>query len=158
SRLALIAVDEAHCVSHWGHDFRPEYRQLSPLFEQFPNVPRMALTATATPQVQNDICLQLGLREPTRLIGHVDRATLIYRSFPRHQGTKQVLDVIGRHAEEGGIVYAQTRKEVERLADSLKKAGVNAAAYHAGMPAELRARVQDDFVNEKLDVVVATIA
>lgn len=158
SRLALIAVDEAHCVSHWGHDFRPEYRQLSPLFEQCPAVPRMALTATATPQVQNDICRQLGLRDPTRLIGHVDRANLIYRSFPRHQGTKQVLDVIARHAEEGGIVYAQTRKEVERLAESLKKAGVNCGAYHAGMPAELRARVQDHFVNEKLDVVVATIA
>jgi ATP-dependent DNA helicase RecQ len=158
SRLALVAVDEAHCVSQWGHDFRPEYRQIGPLLEQFPSAPRMALTATATPQVQNDICRQLALRDPKCLIGHVDRANLIYRSFPRHAQTKQVGEVIARHPGEGGIVYAQTRKEVERLAESLKKTGVHCGAYHAGLPAGERAQVQADFVNEKLDVVVATIA
>jgi ATP-dependent DNA helicase RecQ len=157
-KLALVAVDEAHCVSHWGHDFRPEYRQLGRVFDAVGDVPRMALTATATPQVQDDICVQLGLRQPLRLVGHVDRPNLIYRAIPRHAAAKQVLEVIKRHPEEGGIVYAQTRKEVESLAGQLVKAGVQAAAYHAGLPAEVRARAQDDFVNERLDVVVATIA
>jgi ATP-dependent DNA helicase RecQ len=158
TKLALVAVDEAHCVSHWGHDFRPEYRQLKRVFDALGDVPRMALTATATPQVQDDICVQLGLRQPLRLVGHIDRPNLIYRAIPRHAAAKQALEVIKRHPEEGGIVYAQTRKEVETLANALVKAGVHAAAYHAGLPAETRARVQDDFVNERLDVVVATIA
>ena len=157
-RLALIAVDEAHCVSHWGHDFRPEYRQLRPILDQAPKVPRMGLTATATPQVQDDICLQLGLRSPRRMVGHVDRPNLVYRSLPRLNGTKQVLEVIKRHPDEGGIVYAQTRKEVERLAESLKKEGVQCAPYHAGLDAAVRAKVQAAFVAERLDVVVATIA
>jgi ATP-dependent DNA helicase RecQ len=156
--LALLAVDEAHCVSHWGHDFRPEYRQLRQIFDRLPQIPRMALTATATPQVQDDICKQLGLRTVDRFIGHVDRANLIYRAIPRHEGGKQALAVIQRHAGEGGIVYAQTRREVEQYTTALKKAGVQAAAYHAGLPAETRAKVQSDFVNERLDVVVATIA
>ena len=158
SRLALIAVDEAHCVSHWGHDFRPEYRQLRPILDQAPKVPRMGLTATATPQVQDDICIQLGLRVPRRMVGHVDRPNLVYRSLPRLNGTKQVIEVIKRHPDEGGIVYAQTRKEVERLAEALKKEGVQCAPYHAGLPAEVRAKVQSAFVAERLDVVVATIA
>jgi ATP-dependent DNA helicase RecQ len=158
SRLRLFAVDEAHCVSHWGHDFRPEYRQLAPLFQRFAHVPRMALTATATPQVQDDIRAQLGLRDPLRLVGHVDRPNLVYRALPRQKGTQQVLDVVRRHAGEGGIVYAQTRREVERLAEALKEAGIQAAAYHAGLDPSVRARVQADFVNERLAVVTATIA
>ncbi len=158
ARLVLVAVDEAHCVSHWGHDFRPEYRQLQPILDQIATVPRMALTATATPQVQDDICRQLGLRQPDRYCGHVDRPNLVYRSLPRHGGAKQVLDVIRRHPGEGGIVYAHTRAGVERLAESLKKEGVDAAGYHAGMDPTVRARVQRDFVNESIDVVVATIA
>ena len=157
-RLALIAVDEAHCVSHWGHDFRPEYRQLRPILDQAPKVPRMGLTATATPQVQDDICVQLGLRDPRRMVGHVDRPNLVYRSLPRLNGTKQVIEVIKRHPDEGGIVYAQTRKEVERIAEALKKEGVQCAPYHAGLPADVRAKVQSAFVAERLDVVVATIA
>ncbi len=157
-RLCLIAVDEAHCVSHWGHDFRPEYRQLGGLFARYPRVPRMALTATATPQVQADILQQLGLRAPEVLLGHVDRPNLVYRALPRSQGSAQVLDVIRRHPGEAGIVYSQTRREVERLAQHLRGKGVDAAPYHAGMDAEHRARVGQDFVNERLAVVVATIA
>ncbi|MBI4371015.1 MAG: RecQ family ATP-dependent DNA helicase [Elusimicrobia bacterium] len=158
ARLILIAVDEAHCVSHWGHEFRPEYRRLAEVLERFPKAARMALTATATPVVQDDIRAQLALREPLRLVGHPDRANLIYRAFPRRDQSGQVLDVVRRHPGEGGIVYAQTRKDVDRLAAGLRKAGVSCAAYHAGLPAEQRRRAQDDFVNERLDVVAATIA
>ena len=157
-RLALVAVDEAHCVSHWGHDFRPEYRMLGQWFADHPRIPRMGLTATATPQVQDDICTQLRLRDPLRLVGHVDRANLVFRCLPRNDQTKQILEVVGRHPGEGGVVYSQTRKEVERIADTLAKRGVNAAGYHAGMDAARRSRIQSDFVNERIAVVVATIA
>ena len=157
-RLGLIAVDEAHCVSHWGHDFRPEYRQLAPLFDRVPAAARMALTATATPQVQEDICTQLGLRSPLRLVGHPDRPNLVYRAHPRAEGARQILDVVRRYPGQGGIVYALTRKDTERIAEALQKAGVDARPYHAGMDAADRAKVQDDFVNERLQVVAATIA
>ncbi len=157
-RLVLIAVDEAHCVSHWGHDFRPEYRQLGAVFARFPGIARLALTATATPKVQEDIRLQLGLRSPLTLVGNIDRENLIYRSVPRHRVLPQVVEAIRRHAGEAGIVYAQTRKDVERLAAGLKEAGIDAAGYHAGMDPVVRQRVQQDFVNERLAVVVATIA
>ncbi len=157
-RLALAAVDEAHCVSHWGHDFRPEYRRLAEVFGRFPKVARMALTATATPGVQDDIRAQLRLRDPLVLVGHPDRPNLVYRAFPRKDQAGQVLDVVRRHPGRGGIVYAQTRKDVERLAAGLASAGVSCAAYHAGLPAEERRRAQEGFVGERLDVVVATIA
>ena len=157
-RLILVAVDEAHCVSHWGHEFRPEYRRLIEVLDKFPKAARMALTATATPEVQEDICAQLGLRTPERLIGHPDRPNLIYRAFPRSDQFKQVLEVVRRHPGEGGIVYAQTRKDVERLAAKLREEGVSSAPYHAGLNAEERRSAQDDFVNERLDVIVATIA
>ncbi len=157
-RLVLAAVDEAHCVSHWGHEFRPEYRRLAEVLERFPKAARMALTATATPAVQDDVCAQLALRQPLRFIGHPDRANLIYRAFPRRDQSAQVLHVVRRHPGEGGIVYAQTRKDVERLAAGLKGEGVSSAPYHAGLPADQRRSAQDDFVNERLDVVVATIA
>jgi len=157
-RLILAAVDEAHCVSHWGHEFRPEYRRLTEALDRFPNAARMALTATATPVVQEDIRAQLALRSPEILIGHPDRPNLVYRAFPRRDQLKQVLEVVRAHKGEGGIVYAQTRKDVERLAAGLKKDGVSSAPYHAGLNAEDRRRAQDDFVNERLDVIVATIA
>jgi ATP-dependent DNA helicase RecQ len=157
-RLGLIAVDEAHCVSHWGHDFRPEYRQLAPLFAAAPAVPRMALTATATPAVQRDVVAQLALREPAVLIGHPDRPNLVYRAHPRHDTDAQVLAAVRRHRGEGGIVYAQTRRETARLARRLAAAGARAAAYHAGLDAAERDRVQRAFLAEDLAVVAATIA
>ena len=157
-RLVLVAVDEAHCVSQWGHDFRPEYRQLAPIFERVADAPRMALTATATPDVRRDIREQLRLREALDFVGHPDRPNLVYRSFPRADAVAQILEVARRHPHEGGIVYAQTRREVERLAGRLGKAGVDCAPYHAGLGAEERERVQEGFVSERLDVVVATIA
>ncbi|MBI4248268.1 MAG: RecQ family ATP-dependent DNA helicase [Elusimicrobia bacterium] len=157
-RLVLAAVDEAHCVSHWGHEFRPEYRRLAEILERVPKAARMALTATATPAVQEDVCAQLALRDPARFIGHPDRANLIYRAFPRRDQLSQVLSVLRRHPGEGGIVYAQTRKDVERLAGAIAAEGISCAPYHAGLPAEDRRRAQDDFVNERLDVVAATIA
>lgn len=155
---SLFAVDEAHCVSHWGHEFRPEYRQLSEIFDQFSHVPRMALTATATVQVQADISKQLGLRTPLSLTGHPDRPNLTYRAFPRYNQTQQVLHAIQRHPSEGGIVYAQTRKEVDRLAKALLKAGVSCAPYHAGLSSNERSNAQQAFIHERLDVIVATIA
>lgn len=158
ARVVLAAVDEAHCVSHWGHEFRPEYRRLAEVLCKFPGAARMALTATATPEVQSDICAQLALRSPARLIGHPDRPNLIYRALPRHNQLAQILDIARRYSGSGGIVYAQTRKDVERLAEGLKKAGIACAPYHAGLGAEDRRRAQDDFVNERLDVIVATIA
>ncbi len=158
NRIALLAVDEAHCVSHWGHDFRPEYRMLGQWFAAHPNIPRMALTATATPQVQEDICAQLALRQPLRLVGHIDRPNLVYRCLQRFDQMKQILEVVQRHPNEGGIVYAQTRRDVERIAEHLAKRGVNAAGYHAGMDPQRRSRIQSDFVNERITVVAATIA
>jgi ATP-dependent DNA helicase RecQ len=157
-RVGLLAVDEAHCVSHWGHDFRPEYRQLAPLFERLPAAPRMALTATATPQVQDDICAQLALRDPLRLLGHPDRPNLVYRAQPRTDGAAQIVRAVARHRGEGGIVYALRRRDTERIAEALVKAGIEARAYHAGMDPGARAAVQEAFVNERLPVVVATIA
>jgi len=155
---ALFAVDEAHCVSHWGHEFRPEYRQLKTVLDRFPKAARMALTATATPAVQNDIMQQLGLRNPVKLVGHPDRPNLIYRAFARRDQLAQVLEVINRHRGEGGIVYAQTRREVERIAAGLDKTGISCAAYHAGLSPEERRAAQEGFVNERIDVIVATIA
>jgi ATP-dependent DNA helicase RecQ len=157
-RLLLAAVDEAHCVSHWGHEFRPEYRRITEALDRYPRAVRMALTATATPPVREDIAERLGLRDPVRLIGHPDRPNLIYRAFPRNDQGAQVLRAVRGHGDAGGIVYAQTRREVERIAASLERQGVSCAAYHAGLDADVRRRVQDDFVNERLAVVVATIA
>lgn len=156
--LVLIAIDEAHCVSHWGHDFRPEYRQLKSVFNQAPKVPRMALTATATPQVQEDICSQLGLRSKELYIGHPDRPNLLFRSIPRKNSFQQIFEVIGRHPDEGGIVYCQTRKKTESLCEKLKEKGVHCEAYHAGLSALKREEVQKDFIEEKINVVIATVA
>ncbi|MBL8746509.1 MAG: RecQ family ATP-dependent DNA helicase [Phycisphaerae bacterium] len=159
--VGAIAVDESHCISQWGHDFRPEYRRLSELRSVFPGVSMQAYTATATPRVQRDIVDQLGLRDAVKLVGVFDRPNLTYRVVPRGGSVllaDQAAEVINRHAGQGSIVYCISRKETEGLAEALRARGVSAKAYHAGMDAKSRRRVSDDFRNEHLDVVVATIA
>jgi ATP-dependent DNA helicase RecQ len=156
--VRTFAIDEAHCISHWGHDFRPEYRQLDRLRELFPNAAIHAYTATATERVRRDIIAQLALRAPEVLIGNFDRPNLTYRVLPRHNELKQVQEVIERHPNEGGIVYCISRREVDELAAALRKRGFNAAAYHAGLSAEERCQAQEAFIDEKCDVVVATVA
>ncbi|HON91548.1 MAG TPA: DNA helicase RecQ [Sedimentisphaerales bacterium] len=156
--LSFIAVDEAHCISMWGHDFRPEYRQLGSLRKIFPNVPIGAYTATATEQVRHDIGQQLSFRDPTMLVGSFDRPNLIYKVQARNRIVKQVSEVIDRHRDESGIVYCIRRKDVEEMAKDLTAKGLRVAPYHAGLPDEVRKKNQDDFLNENVDIIVATIA
>jgi len=156
--VRAIAIDEAHCISQWGHDFRPEYRQLARLRAAFPRASLHACTATATPRVQQDIVAQLELRDPLLLVGSFDRPNLVYRIEPRLDGRRQLLEVLGRHRGDAVIVYCLSRKDTESLAEFLRKEGFHAGAYHAGMPPEDRARVQEAFSEERLDVVVATVA
>ena len=156
--LGAVAIDEAHCISHWGHDFRPEYRQLGTLRALAPSIPIHAFTATAAAKVRADIVAQLGLREPLVLVGPCDRPNLTYRVQPRSELRRQVLGVIERHRNEAGIVYCISRKDVERLDRDLCEAGVKSVAYHAGLDPDVRRRAQEKFLNEEVDVVVATVA
>jgi ATP-dependent DNA helicase RecQ len=158
ANVRTFAIDEAHCISHWGHDFRPEYRQLRAVREEFPGASMHAYTATATPEVRRDIAAQLGLKDPLVLVGDFDRPNLTYRVLPRHDEAKQVLDVIERHRGEAGIIYCIRRKDVDSLAEKLRKRGHHVAAYHAGLSQEERRVAQDSFANEQCDLVVATVA
>ncbi|MFO0829796.1 MAG: DNA helicase RecQ [Phycisphaerales bacterium] len=157
-RIANFAVDEAHCISQWGHDFRPEYRQLARLRDRFPEASIQAFTATATPRVRADIREQLRLRDAIELVGSFDRANLTYRVVPRVEPVAQTIEALRRHAGEAAIVYCLSRRETESMAEHLRDAGIRAACYHAGLPADVRHRTQEDFADEKLDVVVATVA
>jgi ATP-dependent DNA helicase RecQ len=156
--VAAFAIDEAHCISQWGHDFRPEYRRLAELRERFPGVPFQAFTATATPRVREDIAAQLRLRDPVRLVGTFDRPELTYRVLPRHDLEAQVVAAVRRHPDAAAIVYCIARKETEALASALQRHGIEARAYHAGLAAGERTRISADFRAERLHVVVATVA
>jgi ATP-dependent DNA helicase RecQ len=156
--VRTFAIDEAHCISHWGHDFRPEYRQLGRLHELFPEANVHAYTATATEQVRRDICKQLALRNPEVLVGNFDRPNLTYRVLHRSDLERQVLEVIDRHAGEAGIIYCIRRKDVDELTDMLRSHGRQARPYHAGMAAEDRIATQNAFSQEQCDLVVATVA
>jgi ATP-dependent DNA helicase RecQ len=156
--VETLVVDEAHCISHWGHDFRPEYRRLGQLRAARPQMPIQAFTATATPQVQADIAKQLGLRDPLLLVGSFDRPNLTYRFAPRRDTDAQVLEVIRRHSGEAGIVYCLRRTDVDSLAQQLAASGVRCLPYHAGLDADVRQRNQELFLAESVDVIVATVA
>jgi ATP-dependent DNA helicase RecQ len=153
-----FAIDEAHCISHWGHDFRPEYRQLARLRDHFPDASVHAYTATATERVRRDIAAQLDLRDPVVLVGDFDRPNLTYRVHARLEELKQVAEVLERHKDEAGIIYCLRRRDVDSLCASLQKRGVNALPYHAGLLSEERAATQEAFRAERCDVVVATVA
>ena len=160
-KVSLFAIDEAHCISSWGHDFRPEYTQLGSLHELFPDVPIMALTATADKITKQDIIEQLHLREPEIFISSFDRPNLsldVKRGYSANDKTRTILSVISRHPGESGIVYCLARKTTEKMAEKLKEKGILAGAYHAGLPTAERNRVQEDFINDRIHVVVATIA
>jgi ATP-dependent DNA helicase RecQ len=158
SRISFVAIDEAHCISQWGHDFRPEYRQLARLRDVLPGVSLHAFTATATARVRRDIAEQLGLRNALELVGSFDRPNLTYRVLARSGLKQQLAEVLARHRGEAGIVYCISRREVDALADWLTAEGVRARPYHAGLDDEQRHRNQDAFLNEDVDVVVATVA
>jgi ATP-dependent DNA helicase RecQ len=156
--VTAIAVDEAHCISEWGHDFRPEYRQLAQLRAKLPGVPFLALTATATEQVRGDIIRQLQLPEPEVFLASFNRPNLSYSIVPKSQSTRQVYEFIRERPNDAGIVYVQSRKSAESLAAALSAEGVKAVAYHAGLQPEERAANQDAFIRDEARVVCATIA
>jgi ATP-dependent DNA helicase RecQ len=154
----LFAIDEAHCVSEWGHDFRPEYRQLSSLREKFPGVPFMALTATATERVRADIVDQLHLHEPRCYVASFNRPNLTYRVSAKSGSYEQILSFIRARKGEAGIIYGQSRKTAEQLADKLTADGIKSAPYHAGLTPDQRSRNQEDFLRDGVQVICATIA
>lgn len=156
--ISFIAIDEAHCISHWGHDFRPEYRQLSCLRSAFPTVSFHAFTATATERVRQDICKQMQLKDPEVLVGSFDRPNLIYRVDRRHDSVSQIRSVLQRRRGESGIIYCISRNNVEETSTLLNGLGYRTLPYHAGLEPETRKKHQDAFINDDVDIIVATVA
>ncbi|MBQ8701450.1 MAG: DNA helicase RecQ [Prevotella sp.] len=161
AKVSLFAIDEAHCISSWGHDFRPEYTQLGGLRELFPGVPIMALTATADKITKQDILKQLHLEQGKTFVGSFDRPNLsldVKRGYSAREKLRSIVELIRRHPQESGIIYCLARKTTEDLAAKLQKEGIAAGVYHAGLPNSERDRVQDDFVADRIQVICATIA
>jgi ATP-dependent DNA helicase RecQ len=157
-QVALIAIDEAHCVSQWGHDFRPEYVALGELREQFPGTPFIALTATADPQTREDIVGVLRLQDAQRFVTSFDRPNIRYTVLEKHRPQAQLVRFLNEREDESGIVYALSRKRTEEVADHLADRGFSAAAYHAGLNADVRRDVQERFLRDEVSIVVATVA
>ena len=157
-QIALFAIDEAHCVSQWGHDFRPEYLQLGQLAEQFPDVPRIALTATADKRTREEIVTRLHLQDAERFLSSFDRPNIFYRIVPKEQPRKQLLAFLSERRSDAGIVYCLSRKKVDEVAAFLCEQGFPALPYHAGLPSDVRAANQKRFLNEEGLIMVATIA
>jgi ATP-dependent DNA helicase RecQ len=156
--ISFFAIDEAHCISEWGHDFRPEYRKLREIFERISKVPIIALTATATPKVQHDIQKNLNMLDATVYKSSFNRENLFYQIIPKREVEKQIIRYIKSHQGKSGIIYCLSRKKVEELAELLQVNGINAVPYHAGLDSATRGRNQDMFLMEEIDVIVATIA
>ena len=157
-RVSFVAIDEAHCISQWGHDFRPEYRQLGRLRELLPGISVHAYTATATARVRTDIAAQLALLNPVELVGSFDRPNLVYRVVARSNLKQQLVEILDRHRGQAGIIYCTSRREVDALAAWLRDRGVRALPYHAGLADAERSRNQSAFLDEAADVMVATVA
>ena len=157
-KLALFAIDEAHCISQWGHDFRPEYTQLGRLRQLFADIPTVAMTATADPETRKDILTQLGLADAKVFVAGFDRPNITYTVIPKQKPMAQLGSFLRGRRDEAGIVYALSRKRVEQVAEQLKDTGFNAAAYHAGLPDDERRRVQEAFQRDDIRIVVATVA
>ena len=157
-KISFVAVDEAHCISEWGHDFRPEYRRIRPIIKQIADVPIIALTATATPKVQQDIQKNLQMVDATLIKSSFNRDNLYYEVRPKKDALKQIVQYSLNNKGKSGIIYCLSRKKVEQIAETLSVNGIKALPYHAGKDSKTRSRIQDQFLMQDVDIIVATIA